>query len=59
MISSICSLPRNEVKGKMFWNFLSMYEMDIKPRNTKIVKMKQNDVKIKLDSTGNVTGEQV
>ena len=43
----------------MFWNFLSMYEMDIKPRNTKIVKMKQNDVKIKLDSTGNVTGEQV
>ena len=33
--------------------------MDTKPINTKIVKMKQNDVKIKLVSTGNVTGSQV
>ena len=33
--------------------------MDTKPINTKIVKMKQNDVKIKLDSTGNVTGKQL
>ena len=33
--------------------------MDTKPRNTKILKMKENDVKIKLDSTGNVTDKQV
>ena len=33
----------------MFWNFLSTYLMDTKPRNTRIIKMKQNDVKIKLD----------
>ena len=33
--------------------------MDTKPRNTKIVKMKQNDVKINLDSTGNEIGKQV
>ena len=33
--------------------------MDTKPRHTKILKMKENDVKIKLDSTGNVTDKQV
>ena len=33
--------------------------MNTKSRNTKIVKMKQNDVKLNLDGTGNVTGKQV
>ena len=33
--------------------------MDTKPRKTKIVKMKQNDAKTNLDSTGNVTRKQV
>ena len=33
--------------------------MDTKSRNIKIVKMKENGVKINLDSTGNVIGKQV
>ena len=32
--------------------------MGTKPRNTRIVKMKQNDVKAELDSTGNVAGKE-
>ena len=32
--------------------------MDTKPRNTIIVKMKQNDVKIKLDSGANIAGKE-
>ena len=32
--------------------------MDTKPRKTKTLKMKQNDAKINLDSTGNVTRKQ-
>ena len=33
--------------------------MDTIPRKPKIVKMKEHDVKINLDSTGNVMGKQV
>ena len=33
--------------------------MDTKPRNAKIVKMKQNNIKISLNSTGNVTGKHI
>ena len=33
--------------------------MDTKHRNTKTFKIKQNDAKTNLDSTGNVTRKQV
>ena len=33
--------------------------MNNKSRNAKIAKMRQYDLKINLDSTGNVTGKQV
>ena len=44
----LCSSSRNEEKGQIFCDFLSM---DTKPRNPKIVKMEQNDRKINFDST--------
>ena len=55
VISSICSSPWKEEKGKMFWNFLSTYYMNAMPRNPKTVKMEQNDVKINLDSADTKT----
>ena len=33
----------------MFLNFFNKCYVDTKSRNTKVVKMKQNDAKIKLD----------
>ena len=52
MLSFICSSPRTEEKGQIFWDYLITYEMDTKPRNPKMV---QNYVKINLDSTSTKT----